>query len=230
MNVTLDSGYYYLQASPNDFAKSNKFNSGMNFQVLITAPTDPAFGPGSLALAQLVTPDNSYTTPANPNVAVHDPKRNIEGLDKNFPYGGNISQELPDPAVSYKDNDSPRIPLNKTPLLHSASKVASYTDFLMYKPAGGDSSWVALSTFAWSVNGTATIPSPIQPGASSSPNDWSRYASEHGGSDYAGTVKPPLVSFDTVGTFVPVTKPNTFPSWSDINFGWDFSGSPTPGG
>ncbi len=196
-----DTTHYDLWAGGTSASKAQGFAAGMNFRATVTTPSTPAFGPGSLEMVQLVTPNNTATTVANPRVPINDPQQGILCLDGTYPYG-NVSSEVAAPAATYLDNDSPGVPLNGTSLYATATKSSSYNDFLMYKPAGNNSTWVVLSTFNWSTTGSATIPTG---------NDWALYATQNGGSDSAGTVNTPQGT-----SFTPVTTPNTFPKWSHV--------------
>jgi len=69
----------------------------------------------------------------------------------------------------------------------------------MYLPPGSDVQWVPLAAFAWSTNGSATIPVS---------GKWSDYVLENF-SDSAGTVTPSAMT--------PFKPWNTHPSWTQID-------------
>ena len=205
---------------------------GMNWQATLTTPTTPAFGTGSLEMVQLVSPNNSYTTVAAPVVTVNDPANKYPmSLDGTYPYG-NIALEVAGSSNPiYRDNDSPGLQLDGTNVLATAKKDGAYTDYLMYMPpvaSGSTSTWVLLSTFNWTANGSAAMPgnkdgSPLVPGN----DNWSFYTSPTGASDSAGAVtppgsNPPQDSLPTPIAFMPVTTPNTFPQWTHVNAGGTF--------
>lgn len=181
---------------------------GMDFALTVDTPQTPAFGNGMQALAQIVTPNNSYITTAatNPPSQHHtDPLNTQTGVDGGYPYHGNSTLE----TNELDPNDSPNLPLPNTTF--SASVAPSFTDFLMYQPpsSGNGVRWVALSTFTWSANGSAQIPTQINPNG-----DWANFKAEHNGSDAVagGTVSYP----NTPTTFTPISVPNTFPKWTTV--------------
>ncbi len=118
-----------LWAGGTVFEKSNgAYPAGMNWRATLSTPTTPAFGTGSLELVQLITPNNSYTTVANPTVTVKDPENNYSlSLDGSYPYGS--GSEVPVPALTYQDNDAPSLPLDDANLKLTANKGGSYTDW-----------------------------------------------------------------------------------------------------
>ena len=212
-----DTAHNNLWAGPTAFEKNNGFPAGMTWQATLNTPTTPAFGTGSLQMVQLVTPGNSYTTVANPTVTVTDPEnKNSNSLDGTYPYGS-VSPEQPGDNLTYNDDDAPGLQLDGSNVLNTANKGGSYTDYMMYLPpvvTNSMSTWVLLGTFSWSASGSATIPSN---------KNWSSYTSTSvaGVSDGAGAVtpsgsNPPQNSIPTT-KFTPVTKGNTFPTWTHVN-------------
>jgi hypothetical protein len=226
-----DTSHYNLWAGPTAYESlhtGGTFTGGMNWQATVTTPTAPAFGTGSLELVQLVSPNNSYTTVANPTKTVSDPEnQNSNSLDGTYPYGKVASESAKTPSgLVYQDNDSPGLQLDGASVLATASKNGSYTDYLMYMPpvaTNSASTWVLLGTFSWSANGSATMPgnkdgSPLVPGN----DNWSSYTSTTGAPDSAGAVNPPGSNPDqnSLPTHVPftaVTAPNTFPKWMHVD-------------
>ena len=193
-----DTSHYNLWAEATD----QRFDAGMNFQATVTTPSPPAFGTGSLELVQLVTPNNSYTTVANPTTTVSDPNNGILGLDATYPYGYDIATEKLAPALTYQNNDAPRMQLDGNVVLDVANKNGSYVDYLMYKPPGPDSQWIPLAQYNWSANGSATIPTT---------KNWADYVKQNG-TDIAGTVDPVGVT-----DFTDIVGPLNFPSWIHID-------------
>ncbi|MGI4788989.1 MAG: hypothetical protein ACRYFS_09075 [Janthinobacterium lividum] len=203
-----------LWAGPTPYMKSTQnYIAGMNWEATVTTPPSPAFGTGKLQMIQLVSPNNSYKTVANPTVTVTDSENAYSmSLDGTYPYG-DVNPEMTAPAFTMQDNDSPSLQLDGANLLKTANKIGSYYDYLMYMPpivSGCSSTWVVLATFNWSASGSATSPSD---------NNWSHYVSQNVVQNYAGAVTPPTTTPPQTGPaaktpFTPVTKVNTFPKWT----------------
>ena len=179
---------------------------GMYFYLSVNTPTTPAFGTGQLELVQTLTPSDSYVTNTNPPQSRSDPLNGLTGLDGSYPYYGGAT-----PETNYLDsNDSPNLPLQSTTA--SAAVAPSFTDYLMYEPPNS-TQFVAVATFTWSVNGSASTTSTGSPPVA----NWASYATQNNGSDNAGTVSElGSVSPNTAINFKAITKPNTFPSWTQI--------------
>ena len=203
-----DTAHFNLWAGPTATGKANGLPAGMVWQATVTTPTVPNFGLGSLELVQLVKPNNSYTTVANPSTTVSDPQNSILCLDGTCPYGVAVPEA---PIKPLNDDDAPGLLLNGGTLLSFAHKGGAYTDYLMYlppTPASTDSNylacqWVALGQFSWSTDGSATIPST---------KNWADYSKQHGGSDAVGTVNPSAAT-----PFSDVVGPLVFPSWGNVD-------------
>lgn len=197
-----------LWAGPTDDDRAAGLGAGMIWQATVTTPTTPAFGTGQLELIQLVTPNDSYTTLTTPVQSYSDPLNGIQGLDLTYPYGNHVYSESS--SSMYQDSDSPGIPLNGggssgTEVVKSATFASSYIDFLMYLPPGANSQWVAIAQYTWSTNGSATIPST---------NNWSDYATQHQGSDAAGTINPQGTNGNGISSFGGVIGPAFYPTWT----------------
>ncbi len=169
---------------------------GMNFAA--TSNTPPLFGQGSLELVQLVTPSLSYTTNAKPPVVHTDPEQS-QGLDVHYPKSSNGASG--EGGMTYLANDSPGIDLTAYNA-GAASEKHQFVDYLLYKPPGGNSQWITLAQFNWSINGTATLPGT---------GNWADYVKQNG-SDSAGTVTPSAKT-----PFTSVYGPDFFVSWTRIN-------------
>ncbi len=179
---------------------------GMYFYLSVDTQTTPAFGTGQLELVQIITPNDSCATNTNPPQSHSDPLNSKTGLDGSYPYYGGATSK-----TNYLgSNDSPNLPLQSTTA--SATVAPSFTDYLMYEPPNS-TQFVALATFTWSVNGSASTTSSGNPPVA----DWAGYAAQNNGSDNAGTVSElGSVSPNTAIPFTKMTKPNTFPSWTQI--------------
>ena len=124
---------------------------GMNWKATVSSPNLALFGPGTLELVQLITPNESYTSYTGSMIpgAQHTDKRPI-GLDTLYPAPW-ISSPSP-----YTTNESPTLPLDGT--VGTVALDHSFTDYVMCAPPGS-SQYVPLGTFTWSLNGSATVPS-----------------------------------------------------------------------
>ncbi len=184
---------------------------GINWHATVSSPVPALFGAGSLAIAQVISPyasiavfnqpqfaikqlelmdmnaETAYmqvSTPelSRPITTTHFGSENGQtGLDGGFPYpwGDN----------SYFGGDEPGIALDNS--IQSAYLSDSFVDYLMYQ-APGSSQWVPVSTFYWSTNGSASIPST---------GNWADFVGS------AGTVTPS-------GSSVNFRPSNSFPSWT----------------
>jgi hypothetical protein len=117
-------------------------NWGMTWHAVAAAPEGASFGPGSLELAQLWTPNYSWTLSDGAPGGYAD----AQGLDNSFPYGG-VS------GNPYDCNDNPGIDVST---MTSATLSGTFKDYLMYIPPGAQSICVPVAEFDWSVNDIAT--------------------------------------------------------------------------
>lgn len=173
---------YWLWAGPLPGAS---VRGGMIWNATVSAPAGTTFGDGSIAIAQIITPDESYTVlDASQAVITHfEPNNGQTGLDA-FPYRWSLT------TPTYVGADAPDFSLDDHML--SAHLASQFVDYLMYQPPGS-SQWVPLATFNWSTNGNATRPNS---------GGWAAF-----GSGSAGSVTPS-------GSDVPFTPSNSFPSWT----------------
>lgn len=168
-------------------------NGGMIWNATVTSPNSTLFGDGSLAIAQIITPDESFIALNSSNVlTTYSGSQNGQtGLDA-FPYGWTRG------APMYFAGDAPGFDLTSDML--SAHSADQFVDYLMYQPPGSGQ-WVPLATFNWSTNGNATQPKP---------GGWAAF-----GSGSAGSVTPS-------GTPVKFSKSNSFPMWTQSDAGRHF--------
>ena len=181
------NGQVYFYAGPN-----NGQAGGMNWDATVTTPPQPAFGAGKLELVQIATPNVSYITNTTPSQTHTDPENGLIGLDTQCPYYGIVYSEG---TSHFTINDSPLLGVQSTTA--SATLNDQFYDYLMYQPPGADVQWVPLATFNWNTAGSAVIPTT---------GNWADYATQHNGSDVAGTVTP--------STPTPFTATSTFPAWT----------------
>jgi len=165
---------------------------GINWHATVSAPPGTTFGNGSLAIAQVISPNASITGLNQFQVPTNHPdsENGQTGLDGIFPYGWS--------DTSYYGGDEPGIPLDSSIL--SAQLSDSFVDYLMYQ-APGSSQWVPVAKFYWSTNGNASIPST---------GNWADFVGS------AGTVTPSgsNVNFTPSNSFPTWTQtlgPGTFP-------------------
>jgi len=173
---------YWLWAGPQPGAI---VRGGMIWNATVTSPNPALFGDGSIAIAQIITPDESYTVlDASQAIITHsEPNNGQTGLDA-FPYPWSLTTPI------YVGGDAPDFSLDDHML--SAHLASQFVDYLMFQPPGS-SQWVPLATFNWGTNGNATRPNS---------GGWAAF-----GSGSAGSVTPS-------GSDVPFTKSNSFPSWT----------------
>lgn len=166
----------------------------MSWDATVATPTMPAFGQGTLELVQIVTPNDSYTTYAQPVQNRSDPINGITGLDTQYPVSSAIE------SVPYADGDSPGLPLTSSgsTVAGSAKFQPTFIDYLMYLPPGSDVKWIPIAAFPWSTSGNATVPIS---------GNWSDYVRQNL-SDSAGTITP-----STATSFKPW---NIHPSWTRV--------------
>ena len=209
-----------LWAGPTPAMKTLNEPVGMFWQAIVTTPTVPAFGTGSLQLIQIVTPSDSYTTLTTPVQSYSDPLNGVKGLDLTYPYGNHIYLEAPAPA-SYIDDDNPGMHLLSggvagNIVMASATFQSTYIDYLMYQPSAATADpnypavqWIALGQFSWSTNGNATIPNTKK---------WTDYVTQNG-SDAANTI--PLngqtVTPNVQTQFGGVMGPAFYPTWTTLD-------------
>ncbi len=170
-------------------------NGGMIWRATVTSPNPVLFKDGSLAIAQIITPDGSFTALNAFQVPTTYPgsQNGQTGLDA-FPYPWSPGPQPP----QYAGGDAPGFDLTSDML--SAHSADQFNDYLMYQPPGS-AQWVPLATFDWSTSGNATQPNP---------GGWAAF-----GSGSAGPVKPS-------GSPVPFTKGNSFPMWTQSDAGRHF--------
>jgi len=189
----------YMQVNTSAPRDSNyELWGSMDWKATITTPTQPAFGTGNWEVVQIITPSDSYTTYTNPVQNHSNPQNGVTALDLTCPYLGDVFMESVQPGA---DNDNPGLRLTASGSAPVASAVFkdTFVDYLMYQPPGSDVQWVPLAAFAWSTNGSATIPVS---------GKWSDYVLENF-SDSAGTVTPSAMT--------PFKPWNTHPSWTQID-------------
>ncbi len=184
---------YELWAGPGTGEKG-----GMYWNATVSTPTQPTFGTGKLEVVQTVTSNDSYTTCTTPRQQHNDPLNGQTGLDGQCPIYNYVCTEVAQP---YQQDDNPGLRvtgIGGSSVAASATFKGSFKDYLMYEPPNS-AQWVPLSIFTWSTNGVASIPTT---------GSWSDYATQHGGSDAAGTVSP--------STSTPFVRTIHFPSWTQI--------------
>ena len=143
---------------------------GMDWYATVSPPVGTTFGAGILELVQICTLNMSYTDRDFLGFThTHTWSQNGEvGLDTVYPYGW--TQGSP----SYRSNDNPFIDLTSVNAIQ-ATLGDQFEDFLMYF-APGSLQPVPLANFAWSTNGSASIPAT---------NNWANF-----GTASAGAVTP----------------------------------------
>lgn len=190
---------YELWAGP--IPNSGQSN-GMNWKASVYTPTTPAFGTGSLEIVQIVTPNESWTLKTVPPQPQSSPDDNVSELDGSCPYEGALSTELAQPLL---DGDTPGIHLtSSTPIFASATDKSSFIDYLLYKPPGSNSQWITLAQFAWSINGSASIPGT---------GNWADYVTQN----HSDAAIPNTISPSGTTSFMGIYGPNFFPSWTRVS-------------
>jgi len=190
---------YELWAGP--IPNSGQSN-GMDWKASVYTPTTPAFGTGSLEIVQIVTPNESWTLKTVPPQPQSSPDNNVSELDGSCPYEGALSTELAQPLL---DGDTPGIHLtSSTPIFASATDKSSFIDYLLYKPPGSNSQWITLAQFAWSINGSASIPGT---------GNWADYVTQN----HSDAAIPDTISPSGTTSFTGIYGPDFFPSWTRVS-------------
>jgi hypothetical protein len=132
----------------------NGYPSGMNFDATVEVPTIASLSQGSWQYVQTVT-DYTHETRVDANghnpVGEHLPYPGGFGLDNTYPYDGPWDTG-PDHHATADNPGNPLLsPGASNDILLNTSKNASWSMFIMFKPAGGQSQWVPLEVDQWAI-------------------------------------------------------------------------------